>query len=158
MRCGPASCRNELVSVRTEVTQVLEVAAPRSLVHGRIELEANHVEATREPGDQTVVVVSLEAPDEPVRQAKIEQRLRPEIDPVAREPVGARDVDDRDPERAYLAWYADGVRLVDTRDPAGIFELALWVPPTDPQVWSVALMDDLVVVGDVNGGLYLLRR
>jgi hypothetical protein len=67
-------------------------------------------------------------------------------------------VDDRDPSRAYLAWYADGVRLVDVSDASAPVELANWVPPRDPLVWSVATMDDLLLVGDVNGGLYILRR
>jgi hypothetical protein len=67
-------------------------------------------------------------------------------------------VDDRDPNRAYLAWYADGVRLVDVADPSAPVELANWVPPRDPMVWSVACMDELLLVGDVNGGLYILQR
>ena len=67
-------------------------------------------------------------------------------------------VDDRNPTHAYLAWYADGVRLVDFSDPSNVQELASWVPAHDAQVWSVALMDDVVIVGDVNTGLYVLRR
>lgn len=66
--------------------------------------------------------------------------------------------DDRDPTRAYLSWYSDGVRLLDIADPTAPFELASWVPPTSPLVWNVALLDDLVLVGDVNGGLYILAR
>ena len=66
--------------------------------------------------------------------------------------------DDRDPNRAYLAWYADGVRLLDISDASRPVELASWVPPHDPMVWSVALMGSLVLVGDVNNGLYVLRR
>jgi hypothetical protein len=67
-------------------------------------------------------------------------------------------VDDRDPNRAYLAWYADGVRLVDVADPSAPVEVASWVPPQSPMVWSVACMDELLLVGDVNGGLYILQR
>lgn len=66
--------------------------------------------------------------------------------------------DDRDPNRAYLAWYADGVRLLDVSDASRPVELASWVPPHDPMVWSVAFMGDLVLVGDVNNGLFVLRR
>jgi hypothetical protein len=66
--------------------------------------------------------------------------------------------DDRDTNRAYLAWYGDGVRLVEISDATRPVELASWVPPHDPMVWSVAFLGDLVVVGDVNNGLYVLRR
>jgi hypothetical protein len=66
--------------------------------------------------------------------------------------------DDRDSNRAYLAWYADGVRLLDISDASRPVELASWVPPHDPMVWSVAFMGDLVLVGDVNNGVYVLRR
>ena len=66
--------------------------------------------------------------------------------------------DDRDANRAYLAWYADGVRLLDVSDASRPVELASWVPPHDPFVWSVAFMGDLVLVGDVNNGVYVLRR
>lgn len=67
-------------------------------------------------------------------------------------------VDDRDPNRAYLAWYSDGVRLVDLSDPSGPVELASWVPSRAPLVWNVALMGDLLLVADMNTGLYVLRR
>jgi hypothetical protein len=66
--------------------------------------------------------------------------------------------DDRDPNRAYLAWYADGVRLIDVSDASRPVELTSWVPPHDPFVWSVSFMNDLVLVGDVNNGVYVLRR
>ncbi|HLZ28351.1 MAG TPA: hypothetical protein VKV73_13610 [Chloroflexota bacterium] len=66
--------------------------------------------------------------------------------------------DDRDPNRAYLAWYADGVRLLDVSDASRPVEVASWVPPHDPFVWSVALMGEMVLVGDVNNGVYVLRR
>jgi hypothetical protein len=67
-------------------------------------------------------------------------------------------VDDRDTNRAYLAWYSDGVRMVDITNGTAPVELASWVPPRNPLVWSVSLMDDLVLVGDINNGLYVLRR
>jgi len=67
-------------------------------------------------------------------------------------------VDDRDPTRAYVAWYGDGVRLVDISNPMAPWEIGSWVPSPDPQVWSVSFMDDYLVVGDVNTGVYLLRR
>jgi hypothetical protein len=66
--------------------------------------------------------------------------------------------DDRDQNRAYLAWYADGVRLVDVSDASHPLELASWVPPHAPMVWNVAFLGDLLLVGDVNNGLYILRR
>lgn len=67
-------------------------------------------------------------------------------------------VDDRDPRRAYVAWYSDGVRVLDISDLSAPAELAAWVPPSDPFVWSLHLHDDLVIVGDVHRGLYILRR
>jgi hypothetical protein len=67
-------------------------------------------------------------------------------------------VDDRDPNRAYLAWFSDGVRVVDIRNGSAPVELESWVPPSNPLVWSVALMGDLLLVGDINNGLYVLRR
>jgi hypothetical protein len=66
--------------------------------------------------------------------------------------------DDRDQNRAYLAWYADGVRVLDVSDASRPVELSSWTPPHDPMVWNVALMGDLLLVGDVNNGLYVLRR
>jgi hypothetical protein len=66
--------------------------------------------------------------------------------------------DDRDPNRAYMAWYDDGVRLLDVSDASRPVELASWVPPRQPMVWNVALMGELLLVGDANNGLYVLRR
>jgi hypothetical protein len=66
-------------------------------------------------------------------------------------------IDDRDPNRAYLAWYADGVRVVDITDPTSPYELARWSPP-NPMVWSVSFMGDYLVVGDINTGVYLVHR
>jgi hypothetical protein len=67
-------------------------------------------------------------------------------------------VDDRDPNRAYLAWYDDGVRVIDVSDAARPVEVSAWLPPREPMVWNVALMGNLVLVGDVNHGLYILER
>jgi hypothetical protein len=66
--------------------------------------------------------------------------------------------DDRDTNRAYLAWYGDGVRLLDISDATQPVELASWAPPHNPMVWSVAFLGDLLLVGDVNNGVYVLRR
>jgi hypothetical protein len=66
--------------------------------------------------------------------------------------------DDRDPNRAYLAWYADGVRVLDISDAARPVEVSSWVPPREPFVWNVAFMGNLLLVGDVNHGLYVLER
>ena len=66
--------------------------------------------------------------------------------------------DDRNPKRAYLAWYADGVRIVDVSDAFQPVEIASWVPPHAGFVWSVSFMGDLVLAGDVNNGLFVLRR
>jgi hypothetical protein len=66
--------------------------------------------------------------------------------------------DDRDPNRAYLAWYADGVRLVDVSNASQPVEIGNWVPPHAPMVWNVSFLDDLLLVGDINNGLFVLRR
>jgi hypothetical protein len=66
--------------------------------------------------------------------------------------------DDRDPNRAYLAWYADGVRLLDISNASQPVEMGSWVPPRAPMVWNVAFLDDLLLVGDVNSGLFVLKR
>jgi hypothetical protein len=67
-------------------------------------------------------------------------------------------VDDRNPDRAYLAWYADGVRLLSIADPTQPTELASWVPPHGGMIWNVAFVGDLLLAGDINNGLYILRR
>lgn len=66
--------------------------------------------------------------------------------------------DDRDPNRAYVAWYADGVRVLDVTDASRPVEVAAWLPPQDPDVWNVSFLGDLLLVGDINNGLYVLRR
>ncbi len=67
-------------------------------------------------------------------------------------------VDDRDQNRAYLAWYADGVRIIDVADASHPLEVASWIPPHDGQIWNVAFMGDLLLAADVNNGLFILRR
>jgi hypothetical protein len=66
--------------------------------------------------------------------------------------------DDRDPNRAYMAWYADGVRLLDISDASRPIELSNWLPPGGGMIWNVAFMGDLLLAADINNGLYLLRR
>ena len=66
--------------------------------------------------------------------------------------------DDRNPNRAYLAWYADGVRLIDVSDPTQPKELTSWVPPRGGMIWNVSFMGDLLLAGDINNGLFVLRR
>jgi hypothetical protein len=67
-------------------------------------------------------------------------------------------VNDRDPNQAYLAWYDNGVRLIDVSDAAHPVEIGSWVPARTPEVWNVAFLGDLLLVGDVNRGLYILAR
>jgi hypothetical protein len=66
--------------------------------------------------------------------------------------------DDRDTNRAYLARYADGVRLLDTSDASHPLELTSWVPPHGGMIWNVAFMGDLLLAADINNGLFVLRR
>lgn len=68
---------------------------------------------------------------------------------------------------ALISWYADGVRLVDFADPANPHEVAAFVPPAAPDpfgvfpptanVWGVARDGDLVLLSDINSGLWVLR-
>jgi hypothetical protein len=37
-------------------------------------------------------------------------------------------------------------------------ELAYWIPPHGGMVWNVAFMGDLLLVGDINNGLFVLRH
>jgi hypothetical protein len=67
-------------------------------------------------------------------------------------------VDDRDPNRAYLAWYADGIRVIDVSDASRPVEVASWIPPHDGEIWNVAFLGDLLLASDVNNGLFVLRR
>ena len=67
---------------------------------------------------------------------------------------------------AYLAWYSDGVRVLDLADPTTPREIASFVPPdvADPHgqlparslVWGVSLQDGIIYAIDINGGLYVL--
>jgi len=66
--------------------------------------------------------------------------------------------DDRNPDQAYLAWYGDGVRLVNIVDASQPTEIASWVPPHGGMIWNVAFVGDLLLAGDINNGLYILRR
>jgi hypothetical protein len=69
---------------------------------------------------------------------------------------------------AFLAWYSDGLRVLDIGDPTHPRELTAYVPPAAPNplhvvfpdetlVWGVSLMGDLVLVSDINSGLHVLR-
>jgi hypothetical protein len=66
--------------------------------------------------------------------------------------------DDRNPDRAYVAWYGDGVRLLDIADASQPVEIASWVPPRGGMIWNVAFLGDLLLGGDINNGLYVLSR
>jgi hypothetical protein len=66
--------------------------------------------------------------------------------------------DDRNPDRAYLAWYADGVRLLDISDASRPLELSSWVPPRGGMIWNVSFMGNWLLAGDITNGLYILRR
>ena len=68
---------------------------------------------------------------------------------------------------AYLSWYGDGVRVLDIADPTAPREIGSFVPPasadpygyfpTSAMVWGVYSEGDLVLLSDINGGLYVLR-
>ncbi len=68
---------------------------------------------------------------------------------------------------AYLSWYGDGVQVLDIADPTAPREIGSFVPPpaadpygyfpTSAMVWGVYSEGDLVLLSDINGGLYVLR-
>ena len=64
--------------------------------------------------------------------------------------------------RAYVSWYADGVRAIDFTRPRAPREVGAWVgqgrpadaPPVD--IWSVVPHRGLLLASDRNYGLYVL--
>ena len=69
---------------------------------------------------------------------------------------------------AYLSWYTDGVRVVDISRPRAPREIASFVPPgvedpfgffpPVPIVWGVVVERDLILLSDMNAGLYVLKQ
>jgi hypothetical protein len=78
-----------------------------------------------------------------------------------------------DGDLEYVAWYSDGVRVVDLSDPGRPAEVAWFVPPRSPArqtaataqggqrdmplVWGVTRWKDLVLASDMNSGLWIIR-
>ena len=58
---------------------------------------------------------------------------------------------------ALVSWFADGVRLLDVRDPDAPREVAAWTAADGSRIWGVALSGDLVLLSDVRDGLFILR-
>jgi hypothetical protein len=75
----------------------------------------------------------------------------------------------------YVSWYSDGLRVLDTRRPGAIVEVAHFTPPAannpvqpsqrgvltnTTQVWGVAYDEarDLVFGSDMNSGLWIVKR
>ncbi len=58
---------------------------------------------------------------------------------------------------ALVSWFADGVRLLDLSEPEQPREVAAFVPEGGARVWGVARSGDLVLLSDVNSGLYVVR-
>ncbi|HEX8208007.1 MAG TPA: hypothetical protein VF587_18225 [Solirubrobacteraceae bacterium] len=75
----------------------------------------------------------------------------------------------------YVSWYSDGIRVLDTRNPGAITEVANFVPPAannpvqpsqrgtltnTTQVWGVAYdrARGLVFGSDMNSGLWIVKR
>jgi hypothetical protein len=69
-------------------------------------------------------------------------------------------------DTAYIAWYSDGVRVLDLSEPSAPAEVASFVPPDVPDpngffpakalVWGVFVQDELIFASDINSGLYVL--
>jgi hypothetical protein len=79
-----------------------------------------------------------------------------------------------DGDLEYVAWYSDGVRVVDLADPRNPREVAYFIPPSRPPprqtavtarggrrdmplVWGVRRWKDLVLASDMNTGLWVFR-
>lgn len=72
-------------------------------------------------------------------------------------------------DRLYASWFSDGLRVLDISDPSRPREVASFVPPAHPDpsggrfnpdrpmVWGVYPLGDLVLLSDMNYGLYVLR-
>jgi hypothetical protein len=98
---------------------------------------------------QPVQLSTFQTPDGQLRTAPPQEYAYSVHNPLA---------DDRNPDRAYMAWYADGVRLIDFTSPTQPTEVASWVPPHNGMIWSVQFMGDVLLAGDINNGLFILRR
>jgi hypothetical protein len=69
--------------------------------------------------------------------------------------------------RLYASWYSDGVRVIDIANPAQPKEIAHFVPPFPsgtpaglgafPLVWGAVEHRGLVLLGDMQSGLWILR-
>ncbi len=67
----------------------------------------------------------------------------------------------------FASWYSDGVRAIDLRDPANPVEVGYFIPPDTgslaaevsdrPEVWGVVKYGDLLLLSDMNYGLWILR-
>lgn len=69
---------------------------------------------------------------------------------------------------AYVSWYSNGLRVVDISKPENPREIASFVPPGVPDpfgffpavpiVWGVHIDRSLILLSDINGGLYVLKH
>lgn len=69
-------------------------------------------------------------------------------------------------DKAYLAWYSDGVRVVDIANAADPREIGAYVPPDEitsggdtlkPLVWGIFVKDDVIYLSDIHLGLHVVR-
>jgi hypothetical protein len=67
----------------------------------------------------------------------------------------------------FASWYSEGLRVIDVADPANPREVGFFVPPHTPsltperpsttaRVWGVARAGDLILLSDMNYGLWIL--
>jgi hypothetical protein len=81
-------------------------------------------------------------------------------------------------DTAYLSWYGDGLRVIDISDPSSPRETAFFVPgdteashgqqvaprhnePVEggaAAVWGVYVHGDLILLSDIQQGLFILRH
>lgn len=91
MRAGPACGGEQFIACGFERTQV-GLVLPSALVDRRVELEVDLIKTAREVNrERLTVVTALEAIDEPVGQAEVEQVGRGGVQPALGEPEVAGD-------------------------------------------------------------------
>src|SRR5450759_5110829 len=101
MASRPACRLKEVDPRRPELLQVLEMPVPcRPVVGRRVQLEADEVVLAGKPhGEPAAEVAALETGLEARRQVMVEQRARPEVEPVVLQAVGRGNIGDRLHER-----------------------------------------------------------
>ncbi len=92
---GPARGCEEFLSSGTKASQILEVLAPRPLVHRGVELEADLVLSTGQMQDKTTEDTRVDSFQDVRWQAKVEEGRGSDVQPRFGDPEHERGVHDR---------------------------------------------------------------